>query len=215
MDRIVLLRHALAQKNVEDRHGGPGTCLTNTGRDQLPGIHKRLLALGLDPSIVLTSPVPQAAESARILAPLFGVDCRPVQALRPLNLGLLSGLSRDEAAQEHPEAAALMEKWRRGEIELNQLQLPGADDYRAFYERGCRFIKSLADEQGDVLVVGTRSMLICLVSILLGRHVEPGGGYREIPIDCCDFFTFACVDGSTVYIPHLSACVFERDPKWR
>ncbi len=82
-----------------------------------------------------------------------------------------------------------------------------AEDYQLFYNRGRAFLKTLQSHSSNALLVGTRSILICLVSILLGRTIEAGGGYREIPMKCCDFFAFSRSGPEYVFDPFRSRCV--------
>ncbi len=207
MGSIVLLRHAKALKNIEDRHGGSGTSLTKEGECQAIEVVKQLSCHNLRPNKIFSSPVPQAVETAAIIASKLKISVIEHSMLRPLNLGVLAGLSRNEAMAQFQDAANLMEDWRKGNIELHDLILPGAEDYRAFYKRGCDFLNlKIITEEGDSLVVGTRSILICLISILLGRTIESGGGYREIPMGCCDFFTFTKGMDKAVFKKSRSKC---------
>ncbi|MGR3302729.1 MAG: histidine phosphatase family protein [Candidatus Scalindua sp.] len=191
MGKVILLRHAKAQKNIEDRHGGSGTNLIAEGKSQASTVVKKLIDYGFVPDKIYCSPVPQAVETATIAGSILNREVTEHHLLKPLNIGVLSGLSRHEAMRDFPNAARLMEEWRKGSIELHELVLPEAENYHKFYKRGNDFLKSqIFDNSSNCLVVGTRSILICLISILLNRTLEPGGGYREIPIECCDFFTF-------------------------
>jgi broad specificity phosphatase PhoE len=208
MAYLIFLRHGESIKNVQDRHGGPGANLIPKAEEEIRNAAKTLIQVGIQPVEVYTSPVPQAIQTAHLLGSFFEVSVSIEPLLKPLDLGVLSGLSHQEAKKLYPYPAALMEMWRRGEIELHQLVLPGAEDYRMFYDRGQRFLTKCEDSKKNMLIVGTRSILICLVSILLGRTIEPGGGYREIPISCCDFFVFKRNSGKYNLEIKYSKCSF-------
>jgi len=92
---------------------------------------------------------------------------------------------------QHPGAAELMEKWRRGEIEIWQLHIPLAEDLTEFWNRGSSFLNSLKCHKGLHVVIGTRSILTLLISILLNRTIEPGGGYKVIEIPLGGLITFS------------------------
>jgi broad specificity phosphatase PhoE len=159
---------------------------------------------GLTPRTVYHSPVPQARETAELFLKSTEVSIIEDQRLRPLDLGVLAGLSRNEAKSKFPGPARAMEEWREGRIELHKLVIPDAEDYRAFYQRGQRFLGSVDPNEGNTLVVGTRSILILLLSILLNRTIEPGGGYREIPIQNSWFFVFEYTPDGYVLVPQVS-----------
>lgn len=211
MAYLVLLRHGESFKNLQDRHGGPGARLVPKAEEEIRNVAKTLIEVGIQPLEVYTSPVPQTIQTANILGSIFRVSVSIDQLLKPLDLGILSGLSRQEAKVLYPNTADLMEKWRRGEIELHKLVLPEAEDYRMFYDRGQRFLSKCEFSRRNILVVGTRSILICLASILLGRTIEPGGGYREIPISCCDYFVFKKISGKYNLEIEYSKCSFSKN----
>lgn len=188
--RLVLLRHATAFKNIEDRHGGLGTGLIPKAEKEVLKVVKKLKKNGIEYKKIFCSPVPQARETSKIISNICSVDIYEDLRLKPLDLGILAGLSRDEAIQKYPESAKLMEKWRQGKIEIHELIIPKAESYKSFYQRGQSFLDSLDDLNQDILIIGTRSILILLISIMTNRTIEPGGGYKGIPMDNCTFFVF-------------------------
>jgi hypothetical protein len=112
-----------------------------------------------------------------------------------------------EAEKLHPKAAALMEEWRKGRLEIADLLIPGAEDFHHFYRRGQDFLRETLGWGSTGLVVGTRSIMILLASILLGRTPAPGGGYREIPINNSSFLTFIRTTSTQWVLDHaLSGC---------
>lgn len=204
MSKLVLLRHATAIKNLEDRHGGEGSTLSSEAINEINIVIEMLVDYDLSPKVVYHSPVPQARETVRLIQERTLSTVIEDQRLKPLHLGVLAGLSRNEAKSKYPGPAKLMEEWREGKIELHELIIPGAEDYKAFYRRGQLFLDSIKKTDGNILIVGTRSILILLMSILLGRTIEPGGGYREIPVENGWFFTFNQTRDGYLFKPKIS-----------
>jgi broad specificity phosphatase PhoE len=207
MSRLILMRHALATKNEEQRSGGAGSPLTQAGYAQLGEVVPRLGERGLRPSRIYSAPVVQARETSAWLGEALAVPVEEHPDLRPLFLGVLDGLSHKDARSRHPAIARRMELWREGRLEIHELVIPQAEDYHEFWRRGERFVDGL-DDEGDVLVVGTRSILILLISVVLARTIGPGGGYRDIPIDCCSFLTFRNDGRRYAFAPELSDARF-------
>lgn len=198
MGTLVLVRHAEAIKNTEDRHGGPGTALTAAGVLQVEALRSHLRSRSLTPTAIISSPVRQARESAEHLSQLTGITHSVSKQLDPLDLGVVGGLSRKELEQTYPDLHALMVRWWEGELEISDLILPGAEDYWTFFNRGRAFIDSVSPV-GVTCVVGTRSILILLISVLLNRNPGRGGGYREVRMGCSDAFVFR-QDASNWYL---------------
>ena len=95
-------------------------------------------------------------------------------------MGVLDGLSEKEAVSRYPEFAVMMESWRNGLIEIHDLCIPNMTDPLDFYESMSHLAKQFIGNDGTQIFIGTRSVLIGLTSVLLGRNPTPGGGYREI-----------------------------------
>jgi probable phosphoglycerate mutase len=106
---IVLVRHGETDWNRERRfQGHADTALNEAGRGQAA-----LLADGLadaDFAVVYTSPLRRASETAAIVAARLGLDVRPLEALREIDVGDWQGLTVDEVKERHPE----LQDWRSG-----------------------------------------------------------------------------------------------------
>jgi broad specificity phosphatase PhoE len=176
---VVLIRHGQAVKNVEDRHGGDGSSLTDLGVEQSLAVGERLARFV--PFRVLYTPRTQARDFARLLAATVDA-AEPVPLdLEPFNLGVLSGLSDEEARQAYPELAAQMAAYRDGRLEMRGLALPQGDTAASFHRRTVAAAATIHAYPGSVCVVGTRSVLVGLANTLRGRSPVLGGGYCEIP----------------------------------
>jgi len=187
--RIFLVRHAHSEKNLEDRHGGEGRGVTEKGFLELQGLANFLRKEAEINSItIFSSPIAQAEISAQYLANQFNTPFQTDDRLRSLNLGVLGGLSRQEAAELHPEPAQRLESWRKGQLGLYELNIPGAEDPDKFWSRGYSFLKEqlMVDEHNrDQVIVGTRSILILLMNILLKETSLKGKPYSLFEFDNC------------------------------
>ncbi len=188
---LILLRHAEALKNIEDRHGGAGTALTETGRAQTAEVASWLSASKIDIKTAWYSNQPQVIQTLNIIQNEINIEVFYHEYLDPLDLGKLAGLSREEATRLFPKEAAQMEEWRKGHLEVQELHLHGGESPQLFYERGLKFFKEIVCPKKDsILIVTSRSVMILMISILLGRTPTPGGGYVEIPMCPCEIFSF-------------------------
>src|ERR1035437_3084575 len=121
---VLLLRHAEALKNIEDRHGGAGTGLTNNGLQDCVRIAAflREVTQGTTPCL-FGHRVPQVQMTVNSLA--GALDLSPIwdERLHGIDLGLLAGLSRDEASQRYPDSARRLDLWREGRLRIDELAL--------------------------------------------------------------------------------------------
>jgi len=130
---LVLVRHGETDWNRENRfQGHADTPLNDTGRAQA-----RALAddLGEDSfAAVYTSPLARAAETTAILAGALGLEPLPDPALKEVDVGSWSGLTRTEIEARYPEGFA---RWR----EYGH----GWDDGETYDELGERVLTRLLD----------------------------------------------------------------------
>ncbi|NRB16069.1 MAG: phosphoglycerate mutase family protein [Rhodobacteraceae bacterium] len=189
---IRLLRHAEAQKNVENRHGGSGSGLTENGLIQI----SNYVVLNSHPQFQDASQNiyyvdrPQCKQSAITLAANYGTEPCVLGNIAPFHLGVLEGLSEDEALQKHPEEASRISLWRAGLIDISELKLPGSTDEREFFRVGLLALKNLTKNLENIVIVGTRSILVLFWNILSGHTPESGGGYVEMPWPNMHFIDF-------------------------
>lgn len=163
------VRHGEALKNVEDRHGGMGTALTDRGRNQMASLsdyfNKRLRHIK-DVGLIAQT-VPQVSQSATIIGQKLSITPCWDERLRGIDLGVLAGLSKSEVESKYPEAAVRMEEWRQGKRRMNQLYIPGAETAHQFETRVRESLRDMATgtPYSHVIVVCTRSVLIMLINI--------------------------------------------------
>jgi broad specificity phosphatase PhoE len=179
---LILTRHAESRKNLRDEHGGKGDTLTPRGRRQLRTIAKNIMEVVDEFSIPLSrlyySDIVQVSETATYLSAKLKLPALADSRIAPLDLGMLGGLSRRQARETDPLAAERMEKWRRGDLDILELNLPGGESVNHFWLRGNKFLKEVVANQSSAVVVSSRSALIMLLNMLLGRRPTIPGDYH-------------------------------------
>src|SRR5688572_29885232 len=100
--RVLLIRHGESRGNAERRFGGhTATLLSDLGRRQAEATARALSAERV--TAVYSSDLPRAVETAEPLARAAGLEVVRTAALRERGVGLLDGLTFEEAAEAHPE----------------------------------------------------------------------------------------------------------------
>ena len=108
---IALVRHGETDWNRDRRFQGHADVpLNSAGREQVRELADRLA--GESFSVVYTSPLRRASESAELIAARLGVDVRPSEALKEVDVGAWSGLTVHEIEDRYPEGFARWVEWR-------------------------------------------------------------------------------------------------------
>jgi hypothetical protein len=186
---FMLLRHAIARKNIENRHGGSGTELIDEGIRQIETISQLIKNSKVEFETILYSNRIQCVQTATLLCESIKIPMKQIDNLIPIHLGILDGLSEMEAKKKFPEYSELMTKWRNGLIEINELRIPGITDYKLFFNSGVKYINDLT-KKGSSIVIATRSNLVQLGNIMSGNSCDKGGNYREIIWSNSEMLTF-------------------------
>ncbi|WP_233496075.1 histidine phosphatase family protein [Geodermatophilus sp. TF02-6] len=109
MSRLVLWRHGRTEWNAAGRFQGQlDPPLDDEGRRQAARAAAHLAADGLLPegTVVVSSDLVRAAETAAALTHVLGVPLRLDPRLREVGMGSWEGLTREEVADRHPEQYA-------------------------------------------------------------------------------------------------------------
>ncbi len=195
LNSIILVRHAECYKNVRDEHGGKGDVLTKKGKKQLLSLSKKIDRLNIQhqipANILFYSDVNQIKQTAEYLSIKLGVPARVDERIVPLNLGILDGLSKEEAMTKFPDEASQLEKWRSGMLEIRNLQIPCAESFDTFWKRGKSFIFELTKNSTSAIVIGSRSVLILLMNILLDQNPYVDGKYYPYDFSCASIAYFS------------------------
>lgn len=188
---VILIRHAEATKNVEDRHGGIGGELTARGTLHAREFAKDAVRYFGSVATIISGDKPQCIATAGIFAEQLGLQYKIADGLQPFYLGVLDGLSKAEAMERYPTYAQLMERWRRGFNEIDTLNISGASDLLKFYEQGILFEERLRNESMPLIFVGTRSLLVLMWNVFRKRRPISGGGYFERPWQNLEWVEFS------------------------
>jgi glucosyl-3-phosphoglycerate phosphatase len=175
--RLVLWRHGRTEWNAEGRFQGQlDPSLDDTGRRQAaaaaPYVADGLLS---EHTVVVSSDLARAAETARALAGLLGVQVRLDERLREHGMGSWEGLTRAEVAEQFPEQYA---DWTAG----RPVRGRGGEDPAAVGERAVAALADLPPAAVAVAVThgGTSGRLI-------ERLLDLGPDHRRVfgPLGNC------------------------------
>jgi broad specificity phosphatase PhoE len=146
--RLILIRHAESQGNVENRFQGQlDYPLSDRGVEQARRLAARLLDRHLDH--IYTSPLLRANHTAEIVAEAKGMTVSPLPGVIEYHFGELSGLSWAEIEERHPELAAAQRTRGRA-----YAPWPGEEGRDAFRERVCAALWALeADHAEETIAV--------------------------------------------------------------
>jgi broad specificity phosphatase PhoE len=182
---IVLVRHGETDWNREHRfQGHADTPLNEAGRIQAAELASSLGDEGL--STVYTSPLRRASETAAVVGARLGLDIRPLEALREIDVGAWEGLTIDEVRERYPESASA--DWRAG--------WPGGETYDELSARVLPALVGLADTHPDerVLAVTHAGPVRAALAAAMGLSYDDA---RPIigSLENCVVFRLAIRDG--------------------
>ena len=141
-----MARHGETDWNRDQRfQGHADPPLNDIGREQARALATSLAEERLD--AVYSSPLRRAAETAAIVAARFGLEVRPLEGLREVDVGSWSGLTRTEVERAFPDG---YRRW----LDFGH----GWDDGESYEDLGRRVLETLASVAarhpgGRILVV--------------------------------------------------------------
>lgn len=159
--RVLLIRHGQSQGNAEGRFGGhTATPLSTRGHAQAEATAQALKSEGV--TAIYSSDLPRAVDTAAPLARLTGLKINERAAFRERGVGVMEGLTFDEAASVHPdEYAALL----RRDFEH---VMPGGESYRQMLDRAALELdRAIDDHAGGTLAVFSHTGTICILALHL------------------------------------------------
>lgn len=166
--QVILIRHGQSQGNAEGRFGGhTDTPLSARGRKQAEATAKALASETFD--AIYSSDLPRAIETATPLARLTGAPLITTDAFRERSVGVMEGLTFEEAAAVHPEQyAALL----RRDFEH---VLEGGESYRQTLDRAAGKLDEIIEKhKGGRIAVFTHTGAICILILhLMGALDAP------------------------------------------
>ncbi|HUS13311.1 MAG TPA: histidine phosphatase family protein [Pyrinomonadaceae bacterium] len=165
---VVIIRHGQSQGNAEGRFGGhTDTPLSPRGRKQAKATAKALASEKF--SAIYSSDLPRAIETATPLATLARVPLITTEALRERNVGVMEGLTFEEAAEQHPEQyRALLRR------DFDHILL-GGESYRQTLDRASRQLdEAIEEHRGGRIALFAHTGTICILILhLLGALDAP------------------------------------------
>jgi 2,3-bisphosphoglycerate-dependent phosphoglycerate mutase len=165
---VLLIRHGQSKGNAERRFGGhTPTPLSARGRNQAQATALTLKTESI--TAIYSSDLARAMETARPLSNLTGLPVHGTGAFRERDVGVMEGLTFEDAAQKHPEQyAALL----RRDFEH---VLTGGESYRQLLDRAWQKLDEIINEnRGGRIAVFSHTGTICILALhLMGALDAP------------------------------------------
>ncbi|HKG15772.1 MAG TPA: histidine phosphatase family protein [Pyrinomonadaceae bacterium] len=166
--RVLLVRHGESQGNAERRFGGhTPTPLSELGRVQAEATARALASENV--TAIYSSDLLRAVQTAEPLARETGLRVQQSSAFRERSVGLMEGLTFEEAAAAHPEeyAALLRRDFER--------VLAGGESYRQLLDRAsARLDRAVEQNPGGTVAVFSHTGTICILVLhLMGALDAP------------------------------------------
>lgn len=197
MQRLVLWRHGRTEWNAAGRFQGQlDPPLDDEGRGQAARVAPQLAAeLPTGQTVVVSSDLSRAAETAASLTAVLGVPLTLDERLREHGMGVWEGLTRDEVAERFPDQFA---DWIAG----RPVQGRGGEDPGHVAARALAALADLPPTPVAVVVThgGTAGRL-------LERLLELGPQHRRVfgPLANCAWSELALVGDRWRLVRHNSA----------
>src|SRR6476469_5515381 len=165
---VLLIRHGQSKGNAERRFGGhTATPLSARGRNQAAATARTLKSESI--TAIYSSDLARAMETAKPLANMIGLPVNGTSAFRERDVGVMEGLTFEDAAQQHPEQyAALL----RRDFEH---VLSGGESYRQLLDRAWQKLDEIIKQNhGGTVVVFSHTGTICILALhLIGALDAP------------------------------------------
>jgi 2,3-bisphosphoglycerate-dependent phosphoglycerate mutase len=165
---VLLIRHGQSKGNAERRFGGhTSTPLSVRGHRQAELTARTLKSESL--TAIYSSDLARAIETARPLSQLTGLPINGTNAFRERSVGVMEGLTFEDAAQQNPEQyAALL----RRDFEH---VLTGGESYRQLLDRAWQKLDEIIEQnRGGKIAVFSHTGTICILALhLMGALDSP------------------------------------------
>ncbi len=165
---VLLIRHGQSRGNAEGRFGGhTDTPLSPRGRRQAEATAKALA--GEKISAIYSSDLKRAVQTAEPLTRMTRAKLVTSDAFRERSVGVMEGLTFEEAAAQHPEQyAALLHRDFEHVLE-------GGESYRQTLDRASKKLdEAIKKHRGGRIAVVTHTGAICILSLhLMGALDAP------------------------------------------
>jgi 2,3-bisphosphoglycerate-dependent phosphoglycerate mutase len=197
--RVLLIRHGQSQGNAEGRFGGHApTPLSELGHRQAEATARALAKERV--TAVYSSDLLRAVQTAEPLARAAGLEITRTAALRERSVGLMEGLTFEEAAAAHPdEYAALL----RRDFER---VLAGGESYRQLLDRAAAELdRAVEQNRGGTLALFSHAGTICILALhLMGALDAPKLKPVWLSTSNCGVTRFSVEHGGLIRIKALN-----------
>ncbi len=168
LTNVLLIRHGQSTGNAAGRFGGhTATPLSSRGRDQAERTARSLSSE--DFNAIYSSDLPRAVETAMPLVRATGTELQTTEAFRERSVGVMEGLTFEEAAAQHPEQyAALLRR------DFEHVIL-GGESYRHLLDRASRKLDEAIEQyNGGRIAIFAHTGTICILALhLMGALDAP------------------------------------------
>jgi broad specificity phosphatase PhoE len=166
--QVLLIRHGQSEGNAEKRFGGhTATPLSPLGLRQAEAT---AAAVAEEPiTAIYSSDLLRATETAQPLSLITKLDVHQTGAFRERSVGVMEGLTFQEAAENHPEQyAALLRR------DFDHV-LTGGESYRQLLDRAWMKLDAvLTQHAGGRIVIFSHTGTICILALhLMGALDAP------------------------------------------
>ena len=196
---VLLIRHGQSEGNAERRFGGhTATPLSPRGRRQAQATARALK--GEEITAIYTSDLARAVETAQPLGNLLGLPVNSTSAFRERSVGVMEGLTFEDAAQQHPEQyAALLHR------DFEHV-LTGGESYRQLLDRAVQKLDEIiAENKGGKIVIFSHTGTICILALhLMGALDAPELKPVWITSSNCGVTRFELRDDGLVRVLNLN-----------
>ena len=159
--RLYLVRHGQSAGNAEGRFGGHSpTPLSKLGHRQAELTARALAKEKI--SVIYSSDLPRAVETAKPLANLLNLEIKATPVFRERHVGVLEGLTFDEARQQFPvDYYALVNR------EVAHV-ITNGESYSQLLDRTIDFLYQLLKEnRGGRIAIFSHTGTICFLTLYL------------------------------------------------
>ena len=166
--RILLIRHGQSKGNAEHRFGGhTATPLSERGRRQAEATARALAHEKI--SAIYSSDLLRAVETAEPLARVANLSVEKTDAFRERSVGVMEGLTFEEAAERHPEQYTALVRRDFEHVIL------GGESYRQLLDRASRVLdKAIEVNKGGRIAIFSHTGAICILTLhLMGALDAP------------------------------------------
>ena len=174
--KIFLIRHGETTGDLEDRYGGSyDDHLTERGREQLAATATQVADKGIE--IIFHSPLIRASESAEIISAAISCPILETPGLEERHYGVLTGLTKQEALEQYPEAVAVHKDPMNTD--------PEGESFADFNDRVVAAFEKIKEQPyGTIAILGhggsIKRMLTCLGEPLPDSIAD--GGVIEVGV---------------------------------